>query len=59
MSNYKVRTKPAGFGETYANVKGGVLSMLGIKKKKVKRSGTRSGTTSPNQQPMQNIRRTN
>jgi hypothetical protein len=59
MANYKIQTKPMGFGEAYANVKGGILSMLGIKKKKVKRSGTRSETTSPNQQPMQNIRRTN
>ena len=58
MSNYKVRTKPAGFGETYAKVKGGILSMLGIKKKKVTRGST-SGGTSPNQQPMENIRRTN
>lgn len=59
MSNYKIQTKPMGFGEAYANVKGGILSMLGIKKKKVTRSETRSGTTSPNRQPMQNIRRTN
>lgn len=59
MSNYKIRTKPAGFGETYAKVKGGILNLLGIKKKKVKRSGTRSGATSPNRQPMENIRRTN
>lgn len=59
MSNYEIQTKPMGFGEAYANVKGGILSMLGIKKKKVTRSETRSGTTSPNRQPMQNIRRTN
>ncbi len=48
-----------GFGEAYGKVKGGILNLLGIKKKKVKRSGTRSGTTSPNRQPMENIRRTN
>jgi hypothetical protein len=56
---YQGQTKPMGFGEAYQIAKGGILSMLGIKKKKVKRSGTRSGTTSPNRQPMENIRRTN
>lgn len=54
MSDYKIRTKPKGFKETFA----GLARLLGISKAGASEK-TRGSTTSPNRQPMKNIRRTN
>ena len=53
MSKYKVKTKPKGFKETFA----GLARILGISKAGASETN-RGSTTSPNRQPMKNIRRT-
>lgn len=52
-SKYKVRTKPSGFGDTFK----GLAKILGISKAGAGTLDDKNKTYSPNQQPMQNIRR--
>lgn len=52
-SKYKVKTKPKGFGDTFK----GLAKILGISKAGASTNDSGSRTYSPNQQPMQNIRR--
>ena len=51
---YNVRTKPSGFGDTFK----GLAKILGISKAGAATNSSGNRTYSPNQQPMQNIRRT-
>jgi len=55
MSNYKykVKTKPKGFGDTFK----GLAKILGISKAGAATNDSGSRSYTPNQQPMQNIRR--
>jgi len=53
-NKYKVKTKPKGFKDTFK----GLAKILGISSAGASTNDSGSRTYSPNQQPMQNIRRT-